>query len=70
VDFIEADLTQSTFQNCDLNRASFENTNLESADLRTAYNFSMDPEINRINKAKFSVNGIAGLLDKYNIEIE
>ena len=70
VDFTEVDLTGSVFENCDLNRAIFEKTNLESVDFRTAYNYSIDPELNRIKKAKFSVSGLAGLLDKYNIEIE
>jgi uncharacterized protein YjbI with pentapeptide repeats len=70
VEFIEADLTKASFHNCDLNRATFENTVLEGADLRTAYNFSVDPEINRMSKARFSVVGVAGLLDKYKIVIE
>jgi len=32
-------------------------------------NFSIDPEIKRIRKAKFSIADITGLLDKYDIEI-
>jgi hypothetical protein len=43
---------------------------LERTDFRTSYNYSIDPEINRISKAKFSINGVVGLLGKYNIEIE
>jgi len=70
VEFIQADLTGSSFTNCDLSGAIFENTLLEKVDFRTAYNYSINPENNRIKKAKFSMNGIAGLLDKYNIEIE
>jgi hypothetical protein len=38
--------------------------------LRTSYNYSINPEVNRIKKAKFSTTGIAGLLHKYDIEIE
>jgi fluoroquinolone resistance protein len=53
-----------------LNKAIFENTILENADLSTSSNFSIDPETNRIRKAKFSRLGIVGLLDKYDIEIE
>ena len=30
----------------------------------------IDPEINRIKKAKFSLTTISGLLDKYEIEID
>ena len=70
VDFTEADLTNSTFDNCDLSKALFENTVLERADLRTAYNYSVDPELNRIKKARFSATGIPGLLTKYDIVIE
>jgi fluoroquinolone resistance protein len=70
VDFTEADLASSIFESCDLNRAIFYNTNLEKADFRTAFNYSFDPERNRIKKAIFSRLGIAALLDKYNIEIE
>ena len=70
IDFTETDLTGSVFSNCDLMRTIFNNTILEKADLRTSYNFSIDPEINRIKKVKFSFPGVAGLLDKYDIEIE
>ena len=69
-DFAGADLSGATFDNCDLAHAVFENTILEKADLRTSYNYSIDPETNRIKKARFSVTGIAGLLEKYDIEIE
>jgi uncharacterized protein YjbI with pentapeptide repeats len=70
VDFAEADLSGALFDNCDLTGALFENTNLEKADLRTAYHYAIDPELNKMEKAKFSINGIAGLLAKYNIIIE
>ena len=70
VDFTEADISESVFDNCDLAKAVFENTNLEKADLRTSFNYSIDPDINRIKKATFSVSGIAGLLHKYDIIID
>jgi len=69
VDFTEADLSNAVFENCDLSGAKFEKTNLEKADLRTSFNYSIDPEINKIKKAKFSADGLVGLLDKYDIEI-
>ena len=50
--------------------AKFENSILEKADLRTSRNYLIDPELNKIKKAKFSIHGIAGLLAKYDIEIE
>ncbi len=68
-DFTQCDLSNSTFDNCDFLNATFDNTNLEKVDFRTAYNYSIDPENNRIKKAKFSILGISGLLNKYEIEI-
>lgn len=70
VDFTEADLTNARFDNCDLSGAIFEHTNLEKADFRTAYHYSIHPEVNKIKKAKFSIVGIVGLLEKYDIEVE
>ena len=69
-DFTECDLSGSVFDGCDLARAVFKNTIIEKADFRTSFNYSIDPEANRIRKAKFSLSGIAGLLDKYDIEID
>ena len=70
VDFSECDLSGSIFEHCDLARSAFNRTVLEKVDFRTSYNYSIDPEINRIKKAKFSLVGLTGLLDKYDIEIE
>jgi hypothetical protein len=64
------DLTNSTFDTCHLARATFGNTILEKTTFCTSYNYSIDPESNRIRKAKFSLAGVAGLLGKYDIEIE
>lgn len=70
VDLSECDLTASVLDNCDFAGAIFDRTILEKADLRTSYNYSLDPATNRIKKAKFSIHGIPGLLDKYDILIE
>ena len=70
VDFTESDLSNASFDNCNLLLATFVNAVLEKADLRTAFNYSIDPEINKIKKARFSTNGIAGLLNKYDIVID
>ena len=70
VDFSNADLTASEFLNCDLTRTLFHQTNLEKVDFRSATNYSIDPEMNRMKNAKFSLSGITGLLDKYKIIIE
>jgi uncharacterized protein YjbI with pentapeptide repeats len=69
-DFTEADLSGSLFENCDLARAIFQNTILEKADFRSAYNYSLDPGMNKVKKAKFSTAGLVGLLDKYDIDVE
>lgn len=69
-DFTSTDLSSAIFDNCDLSGATFDNTNLEKADLRTAYNYSINPANNKVKKAKFSLAGIPGLLHQYNIEIE
>ncbi len=69
-DFTECDLTGAVFNLCDLSLSTFENTIIEKADFRTAFNFNIDPDLNRIKKAKFSSQGIIGLLNKYDIEIE
>jgi len=70
VEFAEADLTNVSFLNCDLHRANFEHTILEGADLRSAYNFSIDPEVNKIKKARFAQDNLSGLLHKYNLRID
>jgi uncharacterized protein YjbI with pentapeptide repeats len=70
VDFTSADLSETVFERCDLTMAIFSQTNLEKADFTTAFNYQIDPEQNRMKKARFSPEGIAGLLVKYKIVIE
>jgi len=69
-DFSEADLTGTFFDTCDLLQATFFHTNLEQANFTSAFNYSINPETNRLRKAKFSLHGVVGLLDTYGIEIE
>jgi fluoroquinolone resistance protein len=68
--FSEVDLSLSVFLNCDLINAIFEKTILSKVDFTTSYNYIIDPEKNNIKKAKFSKDGILGLLAKYDIIIE
>jgi hypothetical protein len=70
VDFTDCDLAHSSFENCNLAKARFENSILQKVDFRTSFNYSIDPEINRVKKAKFSLTQVGGLLDKYDIEID
>lgn len=69
-DFTGANLSGARFGNCDLQRATFFHTNLERADFRSAYGYSIPPESNRLNKARFSLPEVLGLLDAYGIIIE
>ena len=70
VDFSESDLSETVFANCDLMNATFSNSNLFKSDLRSAINYSIDPESNNIKKAKFRYPEVIGLLSKYDIQIE
>ena len=69
VTFTGSNLTQSTFDNCNLENAVFNDTLLAGVDFTSAYNYKIDPEFNPMKKAKFSMQGIPGLLDKYDIKI-
>ncbi|MHC2992763.1 MCBG-like protein [Pontibacter sp. HJ8] len=68
--FEQAILTKAVFENTDLAGAVFERTQLNEANLVTAYNYIIDPELNTIKKAKFSQYGLSGLLAKYDIQIQ
>lgn len=69
-DFSEADLTGATFQNSNLAATIFYHTNLEKVDFRTAQNFTIDPEINKLKGARFTYDSLEGLLRKYRIVVE
>lgn len=68
--FEDADLTESCFVRCDLSSAVFLNSTLQGVDFRTAVGFSIDPEMNRMKKARFSLEGLRGLVGKYQLVIE
>jgi len=69
VDFTECDLTKAMFEGCDFTGATFDRTNLEKSDFQSSFNYIIDPQVNKIKKAKFSLGGIPGLLIQYDIEI-
>lgn len=69
-DFSEADCTGVAFDNCDLEGAIFDRTICSKADFRSAHNFIINPKTNSIDKAKFSLQGLPGLLTEYNLSIE
>lgn len=70
VDFSEADLSNVLFANCDLMGAIFDNTLLLNSDFRTARNFAIQPEKNKLRKSKFSKDGLSGLLNHSDIQID
>tara|TARA_B100000508_G_C11465748_1_gene282346 strand:+ start:13000 stop:13347 length:348 start_codon:yes stop_codon:yes gene_type:complete len=69
VDFTEADLSSANFTGSDFSGAVFSYTTLNGADFRGVRNLSLDPEINPLQNAHFSSDGIQGLLVKYGILI-
>jgi fluoroquinolone resistance protein len=69
VDFTETDLSQAVFENCDFAGATFDQTILEKVDLRSSHHYIIDPENNRLKKAKVSSAELAGLLQKYELDI-
>lgn len=69
-DFSDADLTACKFSQSDLTLTRFSNTNLEKADFRSAVNFSIEPEFNKMKKAKFNMYQLEALLYKYQLDID
>ncbi len=69
VDFTDTDLTESVFKDCDLSEAKFDHTILVKVDFTKAAHYVIDPELNSIKKAKFSIPEVIGLLAKYDIDI-
>jgi fluoroquinolone resistance protein len=58
-DFAEVDLTGTVFHNCDLSRADFSQS----------ISYQIDPQTNKIKKAKFSLPEAVGLLSAFDITI-
>lgn len=69
VDFMKTDLTGVLFDRCDLHRALFMDAILNKADFSTSFNYTFDPEKNKISKAVFSLHGVKGLLAKHDITV-
>lgn len=70
VNFSGTDLSSAELTKCDLSDAVFDETKLDGADLTEAYGFRIDPDFNSLKKAKFSLDGLEGLLEKYQIIIK
>lgn len=70
VNFTQADLSKCTVSKCDFFEALFNGTDLRTVDFTTCSNFIIDPELNKIQKAKFSLHSLPNLLLSYNITVE
>lgn len=68
-DFMSADLTEAVFDDCNLHKAVFHDTVALRADFTTSYNYAMDPERNKLRRARFSKEGLKGLLEKHEIVV-
>jgi len=69
-DFTNADLSEAAFEHCALPNAVFHDTQLTGADFTTATDFRIDPEANQLQRARFALAGLPGLLDKYDLVVE
>lgn len=69
VSFTQSNLAGAVFDQTDLLGAVFNRSDLTAANFSTAYNFSIDPELNAMKNAGFAMDGLAGLLTKYKIKI-
>jgi uncharacterized protein YjbI with pentapeptide repeats len=69
VTFTEANLNGSVFDDSDLSGAVFSNTNLTAVNFTSAQNYIIDPELNTMDRAIFDIDGLEGLLLKYNIKV-
>ncbi|WP_306352374.1 pentapeptide repeat-containing protein [Flavobacterium sp. '19STA2R22 D10 B1'] len=68
--FDDANLSSALFDKVNLQGAVFNRTDLKEADFRTAEQYTIDPELNNVRKAKFSFPSVLGLLAKHNINVE
>ncbi|QJW90695.1 pentapeptide repeat-containing protein [Spirosoma taeanense] len=67
--FLKCDLTATVFKNCNLELARFEDNNLTQVDFATSYNLTIDPDDNKVKKARFSLYSLPGLLTKYDLVV-
>ncbi|GAB3947217.1 hypothetical protein GCM10028805_19050 [Spirosoma harenae] len=67
--FLKCDLTGTVFKHCNLELTRFEDNNLTQADFASSYNLEINPEENKVKKARFSIHSLPGLLTKYDLVI-
>ncbi len=67
--FLRCEMVGAVFNHCDLELARFEKNNLTQADFSSSYNLTVDPDENKVKKARFSLYNLPGLLTKYDLVI-
>ena len=70
VDFREADLTDAVCTKTDFTGSKFHHTNLTKADFREATGYAINPVVNTIARARFSLPEAVSLLSGFDVEIE
>jgi len=70
VNLTQADFSKCTLSHCDFFEALFSGTDLRTVDFTTCTNFIIDPGLNKIKKAKFSLHSLPNLLLSYDIIVE
>jgi fluoroquinolone resistance protein len=70
VDFAESDLTKGSFNGSSFEECIFKGTVLKEVDFRGARGYQIDPTLNKLDRAKFNVPEVLGLLASFGIEIE
>ncbi len=69
VDFTEADLSKASFKESMLTGSHFRNTKLTKANFQLATNYHINPKINEITKAQFTLPEAVNLLESMDIEL-
>ncbi|KZE74309.1 pentapeptide repeat-containing protein [Paenibacillus elgii] len=69
VDFRESDLTEADMSYTDFSESLFDRTNLTAADFSFATNYMIDPGLNPIRKAKFTLPEAISLLYCMDIQL-
>ncbi|MEM1282659.1 MAG: pentapeptide repeat-containing protein [Chlamydiota bacterium] len=67
--FNQANLVQANFSDSNLMGTLFHHSNLSKADFRGAYNYSIDPQLNTLKKAYFSLPEAISLLASLDLQI-
>lgn len=71
VSFVDRNLFNSTFYAREMKLTSiFDQTILTQVDFITSYNYSFNPNTNKISGAKFGVDGLPRLLNQYGFQVK